>query len=270
MDDVAPSNQRKIAFVPKSGGNDRDLPLVVVKPKIGVVTSPRGPEGPLLEAVERAYVDAVCRAGGLPILLPVLDPGDAADVLATVDGLLLTGGGDIDPARYGAAPHPSVYGVDAGRDAWELALARAAVGGDVPVLGICRGSQVLNVAAGGSLVQHLPDVSDEPHRVPERADQVVHTVDVAEGSRLAAVVGCATLGVNTLHHQAAGVVGSGLAVVATAPDGTIEAIEGRHGCRVLGVQWHPELLPHLAEHADLFAWLVAEAGGASVEEADVA
>jgi putative glutamine amidotransferase len=270
MAGMAHADQEKIAFLPKSRGNGRDLPLAPMKPKVGVTTSPRAPEGPLLEAVERAYLDAVIQAGGLPILLPVLDPADAEQLVDTVDGLLLTGGGDVNPAAYGASPHPSVYGIDDRRDAWELALARAALAADRPLLGICRGSQVLNVALGGSLVQHLPDVTELAHRVPERHDQAVHPVEIEPASRLAAVVGATTLGVNTLHHQAVGIVGQSLVVVATAADGTIEAVEGDHGHRVLGVQWHPELLAATAEHAALFRWLVAESAGSSLEAADVA
>ncbi len=217
------------------------------------------------ETVVRAYVDAVVTAGGLPVLLPILPPELAAEALADVDGLVLTGGADVDPARYGGAWHPEVYGVDAGRDEWEQALARTVT---VPVLGICRGMQLLNVAAGGTLVAHLPDVTEQPHREKERGGELVHEVAVTRGSRLHAVVGGLILGVNTLHHQAVDRVGAGFSISAMAPDGTVEAIEARDR-PVIGVQWHPELLPGHDGHASTFGWLVAAADAKRIARAAV-
>ena len=228
----------------------------VLSPLIGITTCTHDAGGPV-ESVHRVYVDAVVAAGGTPVVLPILAPADAPGMLDRLDGLLLSGGADVEPAAYGADAHPAVYGVDPARDAWELALARAAT---VPVLGICRGSQVLNVAAGGTLVQHLADVTAETHRDADRSGELVHDVRVVPGSRLHAVVGGLGVGVNTLHHQAVDSVGAGLVVSATAPDGTIEAVEGAGERLVLGVQWHPELLPGHEEHASLFAWLVSAAG----------
>ena len=225
-----------------------------------------------MEALERAYVTAIVQAGGVPFLLPVLDPAEIATVAACLDGIFFTGGGDVDPARYGAPQSPHAAGVDAGRDAYELALARNRLERGLPMLGICRGSQVLNVAMGGTLVAHLPDVTDQEHCARERFAETVHAVEVLPGSRLHAVTGLSRVGVNTLHHQAVDRPGDGLVAVAWAEDGTIEAVEGAGSCRVLGVQWHPELLPAEPGHAELFGWLVEEATrgqlaeGASAQE----
>lgn len=228
------------------------------RPRIGI-TSCNHEDG---HAVARDYVEAVVTAGGLPVVLPILLPDLAPVALRDLDGLLLTGGGDIEPNCYGQAPHPDVYGLDPARDAWELALVEQA---EVPVLGICRGSQLLNVAAGGTLVQHLPDRTSIQHREMERKRALVHDVDVAPGSRLHAVVGGLRISVNTLHHQAVDTVGEGLAAVAWAPDGTIEAIEAVGDRPVLAVQWHPELLLEHEPHRAVFTWLVATADAHRVQ-----
>ena len=235
----------------------------MLKPLIGLTMTTHDGDGPA-EAVGAEYLAAVEGAGGIPVVLPILDPRRAATILEVVDGLILTGGGDIDPACYGAVPHPEVYGLHPGRDAWELALARTTT---VPVLGICRGVQVINVANGGTLVQHLPDVTDVSHRERERGGELVHGVDVVPGSRLHAIAGSLQLGANTLHHQAVGSVGEGLVVTGRAPDGTVEAIEGTGEQPVLGVQWHPELLPGHDQHRAVFTWLVAAAGAARAHRA---
>lgn len=230
-----------------------------MKPRVGITTSPGVHEQRFVEALERAYITAIVEAGAVPLVLPALDPSEVAAVLPCLDGVVLTGGGDVDPARYGAEPTDALVGVDAGRDAYELALVDAAVALGVPVLGICRGAQVLNVARHGTLVGHLPDVTSQPHRVEEKWGEVAHQVRVAGDSLLGRVIGGEALGVNTLHHQAVGVVGVDLQAVAWAEDGIIEAIEGRGPVRLLGVQWHPELLPGELRHRALFHWLVDEA-----------
>jgi putative glutamine amidotransferase len=229
-----------------------------MKPLIGLSPTPATHENRLIEHVNRSYVDAVLRAGGIPLMLPVLDPADAAEVLGTLDGLILTGGDDVDPLRYGAAAVAEVRGVDAGRDAFELALVAAAAAAGIPVLGVCRGTQILNVAMGGTLVQHLPDVTDQPHCVRDRFAEPVHEVGIQAASRLAGIVGIDRLPVNSLHHQAVDALGAGLRAVAWAEDGVVEAIESIWP-RMLGVQWHPELFPCHPGHDDLFRWLVAEA-----------
>lgn len=207
------------------------------------------------QVVNLAYVKAVRKAGGVPVLLPLIERDDASGLLDRVDGLLMTGGGDVDPATYGAEPDPLTERVDAERDARDIALCRLAVERDVPTLAICRGSQVLNVALGGTLVQHI-----DKHFDIDRYNETVHDVDVDPSAKLSQWIGTAAVGVNTLHHQAIAKVGDGLRVVAHAGDGTIEGIEAE-GSRVVGVQWHPELLRHRAEHLALFGSLVRLAGG---------
>jgi putative glutamine amidotransferase len=227
-----------------------------MKPRIGITSAPTVYDGRRVERVNHWYVDAVARAGGLPLILPALPPTDAEAILAGLDGMVLTGGGDVDPWLYGEEPAPEVYDVDAARDEWELALIRGAV--DVPVLGICRGAQLLNVAAGGSLIQHLPDVTQN-HRQRERHTEAVHFVEVAPGSQLAEVLGTRHLGVNSIHHQAIARVGQGLRAVAWSPDGVIEAVEREDGAPVLAVQWHPESLVDHVPHGQLFLWLTRTA-----------
>ena len=157
-------------------------------------------------------------AGGLPFIVPTLDPSDATAVVAELDGLVLSGGGDLDPSTYGGISGPGLFGVDAERDQWELALVAAADDLGIPVLGICRGLQTLNVAAGGTLIPHLPDCTDQAHRVVERDREPVHSVSVVDGSVLHGMTG-PSCGVNSLHHQAADRVGSGLRAVAWRPTG---------------------------------------------------
>jgi putative glutamine amidotransferase len=227
--------------------------------RIGITATSNVIDGRPVEELTRAYVSSVVRAGGMPLMLPVLDPELAPAMVEGIDGLLLSGGGDIEPIRYGEPAAPEVDGVDRARDAWELALVAAAIERSVPVLGICRGAQVLNVAAGGTLVQHLPDHTEQVHRDRERYGEVVHGVRITRGSRLARAMGRARVGVNTLHHQAVDQVGLGLEAVAWGPDGFVEAVESVAHARLLGVQWHPELLADVPGHPELFRWLVDEA-----------
>jgi putative glutamine amidotransferase len=232
-----------------------------MKPRIGLTTTPAAVDGRRVEQVNQTYVDAVVRAGGLPFVLPVLDPDDAASALLALDGLLLTGGGDVEPSLYGALPVAEVYGLDPARDTSEIALVRAAARARLPVLGICRGAQVLNVALGGSLVQHVPAVTGVDHCRRDRAYEFVHRVRVDPQSVLAGVAGT-DVPVNSLHHQAVDAPGAGLRAVAWSEDGIIEGIESDpdgDSTRLLGVQWHPELLAGHDAHERLFAWLVTEA-----------
>jgi putative glutamine amidotransferase len=227
--------------------------------RIGISTTSCVYDGRRVEEVTRAYVSSVLRAGGLPVIVPILEPGHADAMLDGLDGLLLSGGGDIDPARYGGVAVPEVDGVDPARDAWELALVERALERGMPVLGVCRGAQVINVATGGTLIVDLLAVTELGHRQRALFDQDVHPVDILTGSRLAWAMGRERAGVNTLHHQAVERVGRGLRAVAWGPDGVVEAIESTTDVPVLGVQWHPELLPELAGNPELFAWLVNEA-----------
>jgi len=181
----------------------------------------------------RFYADAVHRAGGLPVVIPPTD--DPAVVTATIErceALVLHGGGDINPARYGQAEHARLYGVDDFLDGFEIAALGHALARDIPVLAICRGHQVLNVGLGGTLIQHL-DTTDD-HR------DVMHTVRVVPGSRIATAMGTLEPDVHSFHHQAIDRVGEGLEVTATALDGTVEAVELTGASWVVGVQWHPE------------------------------
>lgn len=186
------------------------------------------------------YLLRVREAGGVPVMLPPIGELPLS-VLDRVDGLLLTGGEDIDPRHYNQPPSPQLGDVDPRRDALELALAREAVRRGMPVLAICRGMQVLTVAMGGSLIQDLPSERPGPlaHRQAEACTEGTHEVSLAPGSRLAAIAGAERLMVNSFHHQAALQVPPGLNVVARAPDGVIEAVESPEGFS-LGLQWHPE------------------------------
>jgi putative glutamine amidotransferase len=196
------------------------------------------------------YAIAITAAGGLPVHLPRhVDPGEYAGRL---DGVVLTGGADVDPARYGAELDPATGPVEPGRDAAELGLIELAVGEELPVLGICRGLQLLNVWAGGTLHQHVPGHARFDLPPGAEADTVV----VEPDSRLAELYG-AGLRVNSLHHQAVDRVAVGWTVTARAADGTVEALEWP-GHDVLAVQWHPELLPGAATDP-LFTWLVDRA-----------
>ena len=189
-------------------------------------------------ALPESYVTALLQAGARTVLLPPPQPVAADELLAHFDGLLLAGGGDIEPARYGARDHPTQYGMDPDRDELELALARAAVELGVPTLGICRGVQLLNVAFGGTLLQHLPDLDGRiQHR--NEGKQAMHDVEVAPGSRLTAALGQATARCLSHHHQGLDRIGDGFAPVAWAPDGLVEGIERDQGWTV-GVLWHPE------------------------------
>ena len=200
-----------------------------------------------------AYVDAVERAGGRALVVPPTGDG-FEETLDVLDGVIFSGGADLDPAIYGADAHPETDDPQTRRDAGELALLEAALARDMPVLAICRGFQLLNVARGGDLVLHLPDeVGNDTHKqVPGEFAQ--HPVEVKEGTRLGAIVGAAS-DVTSHHHQALGRVGDGLVETAWAADGTLEAVEDPDKRFVLGVQWHPEA----ADDRALFEALVAEA-----------
>ena len=210
------------------------------QPAIGLTTYGRE-EGSF--SLPGDYTDAIRRAGGVPVLLPpVGDEGIGVILSRGVDGLVLTGGGDVDPAHYGGAHHGTVYMVDDERDAFELDLARRAVEAKVPTLCICRGVQILNVALGGTLIEHLPEaVGDRiAHRVPPRRPNW-HEVYMEPESALAGVIGATALWAGSWHHQAVGRLAPGLRAVARAADGTIEAVEMAGEPWLLAVQWHPEL-----------------------------
>ncbi len=220
---------------------------------VGHVDPVTGDEGVAMDHAMAAlpYLKAVRRAGGLPVVLPILEPADIDALLDAVDAVVITGGRDVDPAQYGHDVDPRCGPVDPRRDATDLAVARAVVVRDVPTLAVCRGVQILNVALGGTLDQHVDD-----HMQLEQYNADAHTVTVDPGSRLAAVLGATSVGVNTLHHQVLGTLGEGVRVVARNEEGHVEGIEIDMAPAVLGVQWHPELMRHRPEHLALFADLV--------------
>lgn len=199
------------------------------------------------------YAQSIAAAGGVPVQLT--RDADAQDLVGLLDGLVLSGGADIDPRRYGATPHEKLGETDPGRDEFELSLLAAAREKGIPVLGICRGCQLINVAFGGTLRQHveLTEGSGHPNwLVP--GDTIAHDVECVAGSLIATLMD-GRRGVNSLHHQTLDTIGSGLRVTAVAPDGVAEAIEAE-GEDVLAVQWHPEML---GGPDATFSWLIARA-----------
>ncbi|HYB26033.1 MAG TPA: gamma-glutamyl-gamma-aminobutyrate hydrolase family protein [Solirubrobacteraceae bacterium] len=251
------------------------------RPLIAVTTSelrrpeevrarPQG-EPPKLEvALATLYPEAIERAGGIPVIVPLLRPEAIESLLDRVDGVCLPGGPDLQPSTYGEEPHPELGPTEPRVDAVELQLVRAADRRNLPILGICRGMQVLNVARGGTLHQHLPDVVGDQlkHRQPEHGSVPTHRVETAPRSRVRRALGGPRLEVNSFHHQAVRTLGQDLVATAWAPDGTIEAVEDAVPARrlVLGVQWHAE---GLEAHAPLFELLMAAAAEADERVADI-
>jgi putative glutamine amidotransferase len=221
-------------------------------------------------AVGQAYVDAVVAAGGAPIALPLGLEGDSLDsVYELLDGVLLPGGDDVGPEHYGQPRHPLLGLVDDARDELELAVARKALEDDLPILGICRGIQVLAVAAGGTLCQDIPSEMEGAlgHDVRDFGrDHLCHRVEIEPTSRLAQTLGTTSSAVNSFHHQSVQDVPEGFVVTARADDGIVEAIEAPHKTFVVGVQCHPEwtwrtTAPHFA---GLFSDFVRAAAGERV------
>ncbi|MBI4591276.1 MAG: gamma-glutamyl-gamma-aminobutyrate hydrolase family protein [Candidatus Rokubacteria bacterium] len=218
-------------------------------PLIGVTTSITVGKSPERAYVNSAYVAAIQEAGGVPVPIPPqLDATALAEILARCDGFLLTGGGDMDPAAFNEPPHPTLSEVAPARDRLEIALVRRALESGKPLLAVCRGIQVLNVALGGSLFQDVAtdpgtEIQHQQEREQKPRDEPTHPVKVVAGSRLAQLLGTTELRVNSMHHQAVKALGRGLVPVAFAPDMIIEGVELEDPERfVLGVQWHPEEL----------------------------
>ena len=210
------------------------------------------------------YLASVEQAGARPRVLEVTE--SPRKVLAEVDGVLLTGGGDVDPVFYGEDRHPLTHDAEPGRDEFEIDLARRAMADGVPLLAICRGAQVLNVAAGGTLVQDIPSAVDRDlgHSITEPKDQPCHDIEIVTGTRLSAVLGArmdagCSCRVNSRHHQSVGRPGDGLIVRARAGDGVIEAIEKPDAAFCIGVQWHPENFWQSGEFSPLFEAFVRAA-----------
>jgi putative glutamine amidotransferase len=210
------------------------------------------------------YVASVERAGGRARVLEVTE--SPRTLVDEIHGLLLTGGGDVDPVFYGEERHPAVDDAEPGRDEFEIDLVKRAMAADMPLLAICRGAQVLNVAAGGTLVQDIPSqlATDIEHRILQPKNAIAHQIRITEGSRVEAALGPAidrshACRVNSRHHQSVARLGRGLIASATAPDGVIEAIEHTASPFCLGVQWHPENFGETGEFNSLFESFIAEA-----------
>lgn len=218
--------------------------------------------------VNEAYTNALAASGLIPMVLPPIEPALAAASLRDVAGLVLTGGEDLDPGLFGEPAHPATDAPHAARDAYEIALARAAHEQRVPTLAICRGAQVLNVALGGTLVQDLPsqEPSDIEHSPAGKRAERVHTVSIEPGSRLASIVGTRRISTNSSHHQAVRRTAPELHVTGRSEDGIIEALEPRDPAWwAVAVQWHPEELTGTYEDWDrrlfaAFAAAVRDAG----------
>lgn len=238
-----------------------------MKPLIGITTGrEESSQGyPQLKAAE-AYVQTIANAGGLPVLIPLgLDEPLLAELTGRLDGLLLTGGGDIHPRHYGGSSEIEVMRVDEDRDRVEFALLRHALRDDLPFLGVCRGLQVVNVALGGSLYVDL--ATERPEGIEHRyypdwpREHRAHTVNITPGSLLARMLGASQIQVNSLHHQGVRELAPGLVASAVAPDGLIEGLEVPQSRFGLAVQWHPENLQDDPVMRALFAGLVQAAGG---------
>lgn len=213
----------------------------MTRPLVGLTLGDADRKG--FHRMREDYVRSVERAGAVPVILPPVDPGAAGSLLDRVDGLLLSGGVDVDPALYGQAPHPRLGRVERRRDDFEIALVREALRRDVPVLGICRGQQVLNVATGGTLVQDIPSTLAKAvdHDATGPRGRRSHDVAITRGTRLWEILGQDVACVNSFHHQSVDAVGEGLVVSARCPeDGVVEALEMPSRAFVLAVQWHPE------------------------------
>lgn len=245
-------------------------------PLIGITTRPRlvqASAGELwADTVSHTYRNGVTRAGGIPVLLAPVEDEAVPTLLNRIDGLLLTGGGDVDPTLYGSERIKAMYGIDSNRDRFEVALAREAHRRKLPVLAICRGIQILNVALGGSLIEDIPaEIGSDYHaQIGEQVWVGHQNVRIDESCGLAALVGATQLGVNSIHHQALRQVADGLHPVAWADDGVIEAIEADDAdWPLIGVQWHPEYLGEAGDDPShrLFSAFIDNAAAARIATA---
>jgi putative glutamine amidotransferase len=247
---MVPSMPRESLSAPRPLFNPSALNLV------GISSYARAGQPPSF-SIPTGYVDAVRRAGAVPIVFPPGEP-DPGRLLETVSALIVSGGGDINPNAYGGRQHETVYSVCEERDAFEFALTRAALADTrVPMLCICRGLQVLNVVCGGTLHVHLPEHYGErvAHRLPPR-DTSMHAVQIDPDSRLARILGRTETQVRSWHHQAIDRIGDGLRAVAWAEDGVIEAVEHVEHPWCIGVQWHPEMQLDDARQQAVFRALI--------------
>lgn len=221
-------------------------------------------ENPDRYFIHQAYVQSILQAGGTPFLIPYQPPEHLLNILPNLHGLVLTGGVDVDPIHFGEQPLPGCGEINPYRDEMDLFLARFALEQDLPLLAICRGAQVLNVAAGGTLIQDIPTQVAEPLKHWQNAPNwyATHGVEIEPGSLLEDIVGATALRVNSYHHQAIHWLGSDLEVSARAADGVVEAVEARGRRFVLGLQWHPELMVgHCGSALAIFRRFVEAAEG---------
>jgi putative glutamine amidotransferase len=227
------------------------------RPIIGVTSDVRI-EKRTLSFVFSSYYECVERAGGLPLQIPPLEELDlVSQILATVDGFVIVGGEDLDPDLYGEKPLPTHQGLPRFRERFDLELARRLLRSDHPALGICLGCQLLTVASGGALYQHIPDqIPGALCHSGRYPDLPTHPIEVVAGSRLRGILGADRLTVNSAHHQAVRRLGRGFVVSATAPDGVIEAFEAPGDRFLLGVEWHPDLMAEAPEQRRIFEALV--------------
>jgi putative glutamine amidotransferase len=208
------------------------------------------------------YLNSVQQVGAVPLIIPPMHRDTIESILETVDAVCLSGGPDIDPSTYGQAPHDKLGPTELGTDTFEIALAKAADRRGMPILAICRGMQVLNVARGGTLYQHIPDVygdGAEAHRQTELGHHPSHEVEIEAGTLLARTIGGEMAEVNSFHHQSVEKLGSGLRISARSPEGIVEGMEAIDRDFVVGVQWHAESLTNRDEHEALFRGLAEAA-----------
>ena len=252
-------------------------PAAIFRPVIGIVCAENDPTPPGESRKNQAgvrYVEAVRSVGGLPLLIPLQYPtGEIERLTRLFDGILIIGGNDVDPKRYNGVPDPSVSAPNPERDALEIAIVRLAAEQDLPLFGICRGEQVMNIAMGGTLYTDLPSQFPTVLRHQQSDDtpvsKLTQRVRIDPASRLYAIVGAETIWTNTFHHQAVQRLGNGFRVAAAATDGVVEAIEIPERSFFIGVQWHPEGLQDHAEEARLFkAFVAAAAARAENREAE--
>lgn len=237
--------------------------ILITAGKQGQITKERGEMQSVNSSINMQYVESVLRAGGVPVTLPCVADREAVHAaVQAADGILLPGGGDIISHAYGEEPHPKTLYQDPRRDEMEFEATRIALEQRMPILGICRGVQVLNVAFGGSLIQDVPSQVPEVllHYSYALEPWLSHTVDIEDGSLLARIFGTSSMLVNSYHHQAVKDVGDGLRINCRARDGVIEGVEAADGRPVLGVQFHPEeLTATYPQFQPLFGWLIREA-----------
>jgi len=229
----------------------------MIKPIIGIGSDVLQKKGERERAFAyTTYVDSLRRAGAVPVVIPP-QPENAEEIVDGLDGILLAGGDDCDPTAYGEQPHPSVEPMDPRRQSNDLTLARVARQRGIPTLGICLGVQMMNVAAGGTLIQDIDsELRTDIGHASEPSDRHRHDILVEEGTRLASIIGEQDLNVNSSHHQAIRHVGEGLRVTALAPDGIIEGLEDPKHPFYVGVQWHPEDMPVEKSASSLFGAFV--------------